>query len=87
MWYVQNQITNNWDISPLVTAKALLVSGTVYTRMEVHSVDFHPGVNRAWQLANISWMAEQIHMIELVLVSAYQKFLMIYDILYGDQYS
>jgi len=38
--------TNNWDIRPSVTVKALL--------------------------ANISWMAKQIHMIELVLESAYQ---------------
>ena len=55
--------------------------------LQVYSADFYSSVNRAWQLANISWMAGQIHMIELVLVSAYQKFLMIYDILYGDQYS
>ena len=40
-------ITNNWDIRPSVTAKALL--------------------------ANISWMARQIHTIELVLESTHQK--------------
>jgi len=38
--------TNNWDIRPLVTVKALL--------------------------ANISWMAGKIHMIELALESAHQ---------------
>ena len=39
--------TNNWDIRPLVTVKALS--------------------------ANISWTAEWIHMIELVLESAHQS--------------
>jgi len=45
-------ITNNWDVRPSVTVKALL--------------------------ANISWIAEQIHTIELVLESAYYIEISIY---------